>query len=170
MAVDVTRDSLISDLMGTWRINERINQYLIDHLCDEAWNAKPPGGKGRTIAAVFAHIHNVRLMWLKAAAKGTTLPEKAEGKELNRDEAKRALAESAAAITKLLDQGLATGRIPGFPPSAAAFLGYLLAHDAHHRGQVTMLARQVGHPVPPQAGFGLWEWNTRAKEAAAGDD
>jgi len=37
------------------------------------------------------------------------------------------------------------------------FVGYLLAHDAHHRGQISMLARQVGHPVPPKVGFGLWE-------------
>jgi hypothetical protein len=35
-----------------------------------AWNAEPPGGKGRTIAAIAAHMHNVRHMWLVAAAKG----------------------------------------------------------------------------------------------------
>ena len=167
MAPEVTRDSLIADLLAAWRINGSVNQYLINHLNDEAWTARPPGGKGRTIAAVFAHMHNVRLMWLKAAAKAGALPEKAESKELNRDEAGRALAESAGAIAKLLGQGLASGRITGFPPSAAAFLGYLLAHDAHHRGQIAMLARQVGRPLPPQAGYGLWEWNTRAKDGTA---
>jgi hypothetical protein len=43
-------------------------------------------------------------------------------------------------------------------PIVVTFVGYLLAHDAHHRGQISMLARQVGHPVPPKVGFGLWEW------------
>lgn len=163
MPAEVTRDSLIADLRATWRMNEAVNQYLVDQLDDEAWTAKPPGGKGRTIAAIVAHLHNVRLMWLKTAAKASAFPQKAETKELSRPEARRALAESAEAISKLLEQGLASGRISGFPPSAAAFLGYLLAHDAHHRGQIAMLARQVGHPLPPQAGYGLWEWNTRIR-------
>lgn len=164
MAGEVTKESLIAELMATWRINERIDQYLIDNISEDAWNAKTPGGKGRNIAAIFAHIHNVRLMWVKAASKGSPLPDKIEGKEVTREDAKRALAQSASAIEKILEQGFSTGKVSSFPPSAAAFLGYMLAHDAHHRGQVTMLARQVGHPVPPQAGFGLWEWNSRAKE------
>ena len=48
-----------------------------------------------------------------------------------------------------------------FAPRWLAFLGYLLAHDAHHRGQITMLARQVGHPLSQSAMYGLWEWGTR---------
>jgi hypothetical protein len=38
-----------------------------------------------------------------------------------------------------------------------AFVGYLIAHDSHHRGQIAMLARQVGHPLPAKVGCGLWE-------------
>jgi hypothetical protein len=26
-----------------------------------------------------------------------------------------------------------------------------------------MLARQVGHPLPQKAMFGMWEWGTRGK-------
>jgi len=36
------------------------------------------------------------------------------------------------------------GRIKGFKPDVASFFAYLVAHDGHHRGQMTMLARQVG--------------------------
>ncbi len=170
MPSEVTKDSLIADLMATWRINQRINEYLIDQLTDEAWTAKPPGGKGRNIVEIFAHMHNVRLMWVKAADKSATLPAKADGAELTRTAAKSALAESASSITKILEQGLGTGKVSGFPPSAAAFLGYMLAHDAHHRGQITMLARQVGHGLPAANGFGMWEWNSRAKEVSASYD
>jgi uncharacterized damage-inducible protein DinB len=46
-------------------------------------------------------------------------------------------------------------------PDVGAFLTYLVAHDAHHRGQIAMLARQVGHPLPQKAMFGMWEWGTR---------
>ena len=53
------------------------------------------------------------------------------------------------------------GRIKGFKPDAASFFAYLVAHDAHHRGQIAMLARQLGHPVSQSVMFGMWEWGTR---------
>jgi uncharacterized damage-inducible protein DinB len=53
------------------------------------------------------------------------------------------------------------GKVKGFKPDVGSFLAYLLAHDAHHRGQITMLARQLGHPVSQSAMFGIWEWGTR---------
>jgi uncharacterized damage-inducible protein DinB len=56
-------------LLAAFDTNDRINQYLIENLPAEAWRAEPPEGKGRTIAAIVAHIHNVRVMWLKASAK-----------------------------------------------------------------------------------------------------
>ena len=74
----------------------------------------------------------------------------------------RALEHSRLALCAVISGALATdGRIKGFRPDVAGFLGYLIAHDAHHRGQVAMLARQVGHPLPQKAMFGMWEWGTR---------
>src|ERR1700689_5423819 len=61
-------------LLNAFNTNNRINQYLIDHLPPAAWKAKPPEGKGRTIAAIVAHMHNVRVMWLKAT-KAADIPE-----------------------------------------------------------------------------------------------
>jgi uncharacterized damage-inducible protein DinB len=34
-------------------------------------------------------------------------------------------------------------------------------HDAHRRGQIAMLARQAGHPLPQKAMFGMSEWGIR---------
>ena len=53
--------------LNAFNTNNRIHQYLIDNLPPAAWRAKPPDGKGRTIAAIVAHMHNVPVMWLKAA-------------------------------------------------------------------------------------------------------
>ena len=39
-------------LLESYAVNERINQYLLESLDHAAWNADPPVGKGRTIAAV----------------------------------------------------------------------------------------------------------------------
>lgn len=61
-------------LINAFNTNTRINQYLIESIPPAAWKAKPPDGKGRAIAAIVAHMHNVRVMWLKASAKGTAIP------------------------------------------------------------------------------------------------
>jgi uncharacterized damage-inducible protein DinB len=151
----------IEALLAAFATNQRINLYLIENLPDEAWRAKPPGGKGRDVASMIGHIHNVRLMWLKAAAKDIELPAKLEG-EFTKQAAAEALDESYQALHKLVGDALrGDGRIKSFKPDVASFLGYLFAHDAHHRGQIAMLARQVGHPLPQKAMFGMWEWGTR---------
>ena len=148
-------------LLHAYATNNRINVYLIQNLPDEAWRAKTPEGKGRNIASIVAHIHNVRLMWLKAAG-AKTLPPKLEPETVTKQQALRALETSWKALEETLGSALkGDGRIKGFKPDAASFFGYLVTHDAHHRGQITMLARQVGHPVSQSAMFGLWEWGTR---------
>ena len=74
----------------------------------------------------------------------------------------RALAASCRAVHDVLARSLAgDGRIKGFKPDVASFLAYLFAHDAHHRGQITMLARQLRHSRPKSVAFGIWEWGTR---------
>ncbi len=148
-------------LTGAYATNNRINLYLLQHIPDEAWRAKPAGGKGRDIASMFAHIHNVRLMWLKASG-AAVIPPKAEPETLTKQQAATALEASSKALEDTLRAALSgAGNIKGFKPDAASFFGYLVAHDAHHRGQITMLARQVGHPISQSAMFGLWEWGTR---------
>jgi len=151
---------LAEALLEAYATNNRIAAYLIENLDEEAWRAEPPGGKGRTIAAVVAHVHNVRGMWLKAA--GGDVVEKLDPKTVSRAEAIEALSKSHRALGKLLAAALAgEGRIKGFKPDAAGFIGYLISHDAHHRGQIAMLARQGGHPLPQRVIFGMWEWGSR---------
>jgi uncharacterized damage-inducible protein DinB len=157
---------LADALLDAYRTNDQITRYLIENLSDEAWSAPPPGGKGRPIAAITAHMHNVRVMWLKATAKGSdiSIPGQLDRHTVTRAEALDALAESYAAIARVLAASLSgDGRVKGFRPDVAGFVGYLISHDAHHRGQITMLARMLGYPVEQKVMFGMWEWGTRAR-------
>jgi uncharacterized damage-inducible protein DinB len=148
-------------LLNCFNTNNRVNQYLIDNLPPAAWRAKPVDGKGRSIAAIVAHMHNVRVMWLKAT-KAEEIPDQLDRAKVTPGQALRALEGSRRALCKVISQALeGDGRVKGFRPDVAGFLGYLIAHDAHHRGQITMLARQVGHPLPQKAMFGMWEWGSR---------
>lgn len=155
---------LPESLLTAFDTNDRINQYMIENLPAEAWRAEPPEGKGRTIAAIVAHIHNVRVMWLKAAAKGSKIPEQLERSSVTPVQALKGLEQSRAALSAVLKSAMESdGRVKGFKPDVGGFFGYLVAHDAHHRGQICMLARQVGHPLPQKAMFGMWEWGSRGK-------
>ena len=149
-------------LISAFATNNRIDQYLIENIPAEAWAAKPPEGKGRTIAAIAVHIHNVRLMWLKAVGVAK-LPAKLE-ENASAKETLQALGASHDAMAAVLADALDSGQVKSFKPDAASFYAYLIAHDAHHRGQIASLARRLGHPIPQSVGFGMWEWGSRAKE------
>ena len=157
-------------VVETFLVNERMNQFLLEHLDPSAWTAPPPlvkEGAGRTIAAIVAHVHNVRHMWLVVSAKGSKVPDKVDRKSLSIAEAKRALGASAKAMQGLFERSIeAGGKVKDFKPDVVGFLGYVVSHEAHHRGQIAMLARQLGHALPKEANFGMWEWGKRWKEIA----
>jgi uncharacterized damage-inducible protein DinB len=151
-------------VLHAWATSDAITRYLVEQLDESVWSAPPPGGKGRTIAAIAAHLHNVRVMWLKAADAAHPPPAQLDRHTVTRAQALDALRESHDALRRVLGASLAgDGRVKGFKPDVVGFLGYLVAHEAHHRGQMTMLARQLGHPISQGAMFGMWEWGSRGR-------
>src|SRR5215831_6084791 len=152
-----------NQLLDTWDIHNRINLYLLDSIEPSSLTDQSPA-KGRTVGELFAHLHNVRVMWLKAAAP-ELMPglDKIEKNETaKKDLLRKALTNSGNAIRSLLQQSLeAGGKVKGFKPHAPAFIGYLISHESHHRGQIVLLLRQAGHRVDQKILYGLWEWGVR---------
>lgn len=146
----------------TWEIHNRINLYLLAGIQPDALQDCPTK-KGRNVGDQFAHLHNVRLMWISMAAPDLMLGlEKIEkGELLRKEELEFALLASGEAMTTLLLRGLETGRVKGFKPSVAAFLGYVISHESHHRGQILLTLKLAGHMVDKKIQFGIWEWGTR---------
>jgi len=148
-------------LLRAYSASARINQYLVQHLNPAVWSA----GTGRTIAALVAHMHNCGLRYLER-----TDPQAAVTAELDRftvtpAKAVRAFGAKRKAVEKIVGRALADGRrIVGFPHDAATYLAYYLSHDSHHRGQITLRARQLGHPLDRRTMSGMWQWSLRAKE------
>src|ERR1051326_3299782 len=141
--------SIEKDLIETWHINNRINLYLLDAIDEKHLADLPSGGKGRDVGKQFAHLHNVRLMWLKVAAPKLHDKQKKidTEKKITKKQLTESLKKSADAIAELLENGIKEGKIKGFKPHPAAFLGYLLAHEAHHRGQIMLALKQSGHAL-----------------------
>lgn len=145
----------------TWNIHNRIHSFLLDAL-DEAALAAVPQPKGRSVAAQFAHVHNVRKMWLAQAAPDLDAPlEKLEGPDWTADDLKKHLAASGDAIAALLQSAFEQGKVKGFRPHPSAFLGYLISHESHHRGQILLTLKQNGKLPSKKVLFGLWEWGVR---------
>ena len=49
----------------------------------------------------------------------------------------------------------------GFKPHITAFLGYVDAHESHHRGQIALSLKQSGHTLDKKVAYGIWEWGVR---------
>src|ERR1700692_1017214 len=63
-------------LLETYASNGGMNQLILSEFDPRAGGPQPPGqrGGGRTIAAIFAHLHNNRLVWLKNSAPHLKCP------------------------------------------------------------------------------------------------
>jgi len=156
--------------------NERMNQILIERLDPAAWRAKPPG-KARTIAAIFTHMHNVRTKWVRLTAPHLKVPRQLARTHCAPRQARAGLAESAARCAEMLAEALggSGGRVEKFCrdgwarpwPAGVEMLCYMLSHEAHHRGQVCMLAHQLGFPLPTEVAAGIWNWEKLWKECGS---
>src|SRR5258708_6821228 len=157
-------------------VNERMNQILIEHLGPAAWRAKPPG-RTRTIAAIFTHVHNVRVKWVRLSAPHLKLPHQLDRADCTPQQASAGLAKSAARCCQMLAEAFndGGGRVQEFHrdgwaqpwPVGVEMLCYMISHEAHHRGQVCMLAHQLGFPLPKPVTSGMWNWEKLSRECGA---
>jgi uncharacterized damage-inducible protein DinB len=122
---------------------------------------------------IAAHLHNIRCRWLNTLGRehGIAAPERVDHRRVQRRELVAALRRSGKSIEDLLELGLASGG--QVPPSkgyvwrdlsldVGHVLTYFIAHEAHHRGQIVMVARQTGHALPAAVMGDLWQWKTPA--------
>jgi len=156
-------------------VNDRLNQMLIEHLDPTVWRANPPG-KVRSIAAIFAHVHNVRCKWIRLTAPHLKIPPQLNRARCTPRQASTALAQSGARCEEMLAEALGgNGRVDKFLrdgwakpwPVGPEMLCYMIAHEAHHRGQVCMIAHQLGSPLPNKVTSEMWNWEKLWKQRGA---
>jgi uncharacterized damage-inducible protein DinB len=165
-------------ILDAWRTNNRVTVYLIEHVSSELWTASVPGAPRRTVRMISGHIHNARCMWLETLGKeyGIAVPRGVDRYSVSRKELTAALKRSSGGILDLLALGCDRGgNIPAtrsyvwrnLPLDVGHVLSYFVAHESHHRGQIVMLARQLGYRLPVQVASGIWLWTKRSAESRA---
>ena len=111
-------------------------------------------------------------MWIKniGGRHGIVPPRLVNRHTVKPQELLRALEHSSRGIVDLIRLGVVRGgSVPAaawqnFPTDLMHFLCYFVAHEAHHRGQLVMLARELGHRLPREVTDGLWQWKQRLRD------
>ena len=160
------------ELIAAWRTTNNTTTYLIQNLPTQLWPMSIPGAPRRTVRMIAAHFHNTRCMWIKmiGSRHSIRVPRTVDRRVVQPPELVRALSRSSEGIITLIRLAMVRGgSIPpaawqNFPTDAVHFVSYFVAHEAHHRGQLCLLARQLGHRLPAEVTDGLWQWKKRARE------
>jgi uncharacterized damage-inducible protein DinB len=119
-------------------------------------------------------VHNIRRKWLRLSGPHLKLPAQLDRTRCTQHQTSAALAESAERCSEMLAEALGgpDGRVKQFLrdgwarpwPGGAAMFAYMVSHEAHHRGQVCLLAHQMGFPLPIKAAYGMWCWEKLWKQ------
>jgi len=135
---------------------------LLDEISAEGLNVTFSKRGGGTPAKQFAHIHNVRYWKLEKLKK--ELAQK-QGKidrsdELCHELLRIRLLKSAEAVADLLKEGYENeGLIEGYRRGVYTLMGYLIAHEAHHRSNMIQTLKQCDHKLSRSFTINIWDWN-----------
>lgn len=154
---------MLEQLVETWQINHRVTLKLLDSLSEDALQATLSTRGGRDVARQLAHVNEVRLTFAEITSKTNRLAKLshfAKGETPAKKQLRLALDESAKGIETSIREAWANGgKTPGFKRGVIPMVGYLVAHESHHRGSILLTLKQTGHKLTDELKWGLWDWN-----------
>ena len=153
-------EELAAQVLETWRRHNEILLDLLDAVPPRGMKALPAGSRGRTVALQFGHLHRVRLGWLEyfETTKRPSMPRADKEHPPTKAQLRKALTASGRRVERFLEDSTRGGAKPKmFGGQAIRWMGYLIAHESHHRGQIALALKQSGMRLPDKMAMdGLW--------------
>ena len=162
---------LRATILGAWRTNCRVTEYLVEHLPADLLDADIPGiAPRRKVRTIVGHLHNVRARWIRTLGvpHGIPAPALVDLRRVTQRQLLAALRKSGKGIEAILALGIDSGgTVPptpaytwrNLPLDVGHVLMYFSSHEAHHRGQVVTIARQLEKRLPSAVANELWQWS-----------
>jgi uncharacterized damage-inducible protein DinB len=155
-------ETALEELLESWRTNNRINLFLIDHISPAGMKCTLSKRGGRNVVRQFAHLHNVRVWHLEKRAK-----ELAKGlhrfdthDEPGKRELKKNFRESAKRIEAFIeDCATGGGKYRCFKKGIMVNVAYFVAHESHHRGNILLTLKERGHNLDQKTRYRIWDWD-----------
>lgn len=147
-------------IITMWQVNQRVTETVIKALPADVLDMRS-GAKGRNISAQFAHIHSVRRMWLEVEDKKLVadLLKPDPKTQYNNTELIAMLQASSKAIEQMIKICSAKEyKSKAGKRGLLPLIGYLIAHESHHRGAILLTAKQNGFSLPESLKYGIWDW------------
>jgi len=160
MSSPMSSHDLCTDLLDAWRVHNQILLFLLANIPAKGFSAVPAGSKGRDVKAQFAHLQSVRTGWLQYHRTGIRLTGKRYDKTHppSRAQLKKALTRSGKEIEQFLGEAFkGNAHVRMFGKNPVRWMGYLISHESHHRGQIMLAVKQSGAKLPESVALnGLW--------------
>src|SRR5437588_3428394 len=154
---------MLKQVIEAWQINHRVTLKLLKALSNEALRATLSTRGGRDVARQLAHVHEVRAGYAEITSKtnrDAKLPHFAKGESPSNKQLTARLNASAKGIEATIRESWAKdGKVTGFKRGLIPLIGYLIAHESHHRGSILLTLKQTGHKLSDDVRWGLWDWN-----------
>jgi len=144
-------EALADQVLETWRRHQEILMALLDAVPRGGLVAVPTGSRGRDVARQLAHLDRVRRGWLHLHATGERprLPRDDKDRRPTKVQLRKRLRESGRQVEAFLGDALrGRARTRMFGGQPVRWMGYLVAHESHHRGQIALALKQAGKRLP----------------------
>ena len=153
----------VEDFQKAWQYEAEVTGKVLSTLTDVSL-AQRVTSEGRTLGFLGWHLTQTLGEMLGLVGLEIEAPEQEANCPSTAVEIAAAYEQAARSVGKEVDEHwtdetlLQEDNMYGETWSRGTTLFYLIAHQAHHRGQMTVLMRQAGLPVPGVYGPSKEEW------------
>jgi uncharacterized damage-inducible protein DinB len=158
---ETTVPGLLEALLDSWDRNNTILVNLLRVVPEGGLAARATEG-GPTVAALFTHMHSVRLAFVSEDAPEFCapgdLPAEEWVDERDPDRIAAMLDDSARTVREAARSRLESGRaMDQHYDHPILFLQHMIWHEGYHHGQIKLALKLTGQPIPDNvAGPGTW--------------